>query len=150
MEPLEPLFQSYPSGGSLTPSGLGFFLNYINILEGAKTRIKNLHWAAKRLPVNEHRGAHLYLDEFLEVVSDFQDTIAESSQGILGHMDPEDIQGTPLRESTVQGLIKSLTASTVSFYDRIPEGTIYKGIASETETFIMNLNKYKYLFELTE
>ena len=32
-----------------TPTGLQYFINYINVLEGAKTKIKNLHWGAKAL-----------------------------------------------------------------------------------------------------
>lgn len=147
---MEPIFQEYPSGSTIGSSGLGYFLRYLNVLEGAKTRIKNLHWAAKRLPVNEHKGAHEYLDDILDIVSDFQDTVAEASQGILGHMNPEDIQGIPLREGTVLGLLKSLTNSTLTFYEGIPKDPIFAGIKSETETFIKDLNKYKYLFELTE
>ena len=49
----------YPDGDTLlqplstmggTPTGLQYFINYINVLEGAKARIKNLHWGAKNLP----------------------------------------------------------------------------------------------------
>ncbi len=143
------LFSSYPDVAQ-TPTGLDYFLRYLNILEGAKTRIKNLHWAAQKLPVNEHRGAHLYLDNFLDIVSDFQDTVAESSQGILGHMGTDDITGTPIRTSNVSDLLKYITSKTIDFYDNMPAGTIYVGIKSETETFIKDLNKYKYLFELTD
>lgn len=149
---MEDIFRPYPDnkGSILTPNGLQFFIAYINVLEGAKTRIKNLHWAAKRLPVNEHKGAHEYLDDFLEVVQDFQDTVAEASQGILGHMTQEVIQGMPMEVNSPAELLRVLTDKTVSFYQEIPSETIYVGIKSETETFIVNLNKYKYLFELTE
>lgn len=145
------IFQAYPeqtvTGSS---SGLGYFINFINVLEGVKTRIKNLHWAAKKLPVNEHKGAHEYLDDFLEIVSDFQDTVAESSQGILGHMSQENIQGTPIEVISPADLLRTLIEKTVSFYEGMPKETVYVGIKSETETFIKDLTKYKYLFELTE
>ena len=39
---------------------------------------------------------------------------------------------------------------TEEFYNRIPQDTCYVGIKSETETFIHNIFKYKYLFELTD
>lgn len=131
-------------------NGLQFFIDYISTLEGAKTKIKNLHWAAKNLPNSDKRGAHLYLDEFLEIVSAFQDTVAECSQGILGEMGPSAISGAPCMCVSPRELIESLTNKTIQFYEGIPSGTIYIGIKSETETFIANLNKYKYLFRLTE
>ena len=133
-----------------TPSGLQYFINYINVLEGAKTKIKNLHWGAKNLPNADKRGAHLYLDDFLGIVSDFQDTIAESSSGILGEMDLNDISGIGMTSTTPRDLINTLLDKTVSFYDNMPSGTQYVGIKSETETFIKDLTKYKYLFRLTE
>lgn len=61
-----------------------FFLTYVNVLEGIKTQIKNVHWASLRLPNSDKRGAHLYLDDFLEVVGNFQDLVAESAMGITG------------------------------------------------------------------
>ena len=133
-----------------TPSGLQYFINYINVLEGAKTKIKNLHWGAKNLPNADKRGAHLYLDDFLGIVSDFQDTIAESSSGILGEMDLNAISGIGMTSTTPRDLINTLLDKTVSFYDNMPSGTQYVGIKSETETFIKDLTKYKYLFRLTE
>ena len=133
-----------------TPSGLQYFINYINVLEGAKTKIKNLHWGAKNLPNADKMGAHLYLDDFLCIVSDFQDTIAESSSGILGEMDLNAISGIGMTSTTPRDLINTLLDKTVSFYDNMPSGTQYVGIKSETETFIKDLTKYKYLFRLTE
>lgn len=145
------LFKSFPQETiSTSPSGLGFYINYLNTLEGIKTRIKNLHWAAKKLPVNEHKGAHVYLDDFLDVVSSFQDTVAECSQGILGHMSQNEIQGITCNVNSPSELIKYLIDKTIMFYEAIPKEVIHVGIKSETETFIGNLTKYKYLFELTE
>lgn len=40
--------------------------------------------------------------------------------------------------------------TTIAFYDKIPQETVYKGIASECETFIQNINKYDYLFHLCD
>ena len=46
--------------------------------------------------------------------------------------------------------INEVKAGTTKFYENIPEGTLYAGIRSECETFIHNILKYKYLFELTD
>ena len=131
-------------------TGLAFFIDYICELEGAKTKIKNLHWAAKTLPVSDKRGTHLYLDDFLGIVGDFQDTVAESSQGILGEMSAASVKGKELPCITPKELVGYLLVKTISFYENIPEETVYVGIKSETETFIKELTKYKYLFRLAE
>ena len=61
------------------------FIDFICKLEGYKTRCKNLHWAAPK------KNIHVYLDEFLDVISDYQDGLAEGYMGILGKMGPLDI-----------------------------------------------------------
>ena len=46
--------------------------------------------------------------------------------------------------------IMEVKMSTCKFYEAIPEGVNYAGIRSECETFIHNILKYKYLFELCD
>lgn len=132
------------------PSGLSYFISYLNVLEGIKSKIKNLHWAAKKLPNADKRGAHLYLDEFLDIVVEFQDTVAESSQGILGIMETNAICGTPFTCSSTKELVDYMKSKTEDFYNNLPSGTDYVGIKSETEVFIKDITKYNYLFQLTE
>lgn len=136
--------------GVVVPSGSAFFIGYLNILEGMKTKIKNFHWAAKKLSNADKRGTHLYLDEFLDIVSDFQDKVAESYQGILGEMNVDSIAGVSISCSSTSELISYIIDKTTQFYNGMPTDSIYSGIKSETEVFILNLNKYKYLFRLTE
>lgn len=121
-----------------------FFINFINLLEGWKTKCKNLHWAAPK------KNIHVYLDEFLEILSDYQDSLAEEYQGILGHMQPNAVKGTPSDVLNAMDFINEVKIGTAKFYENIPEGTIYTGIRSECETFIHNILKYKYLFELCD
>ena len=120
------------------------FLNFINKLEGWKTKCKNLHWAAPK------KNIHEYLDDFLGLLSDYQDGLAEGYMGILGKMQPNAIKGIASDTLNAMDLLNEVIENTVKFYENIPEGTIYKGIASECETFIQNLNKYKYLFSLSD
>lgn len=125
-------------------SDRNLFLNFINKLEGYKTRIKNLHWAAPK------RNIHVYLDEFLVIVSDFQDSLAETYMGILGKMQPDAVRGIPAEGNDALTMINHLIEETEGFYEEIPEDTGYKGITSETETFLKDLQKYKYLFSLCD
>lgn len=120
------------------------FINFLNRLEGWKTKCKNLHWAAPK------KNIHVYLDEFLEILSDYQDGLAEGYMGILGKMQPNVIKGVSSDVLNAIDFIDEVRGATVVFYDKIPEDTVYKGITSECETFIQNINKYKYLFSLCD
>lgn len=121
-----------------------FYINFLNKLEGWKTKCKNLHWAAPK------KNIHVYLDEFLTILSVYQDSLAEGYMGILGRMQPNVIKGTASDTLNAIDFINEVKKSTILFYDNIPQETEYKGIASECETFIQNINKYKYLFELCD
>ena len=139
LTPLETIKQEDPN---MSPSE--FFISFLNRLEGWKTKCENLHWAAPK------KNIHVYLDEFLDILSDYQDSLAEEYQGIYGHMQPNVIKGTPCDMLNGLDFIKEVRNGTIEFYDKIPEGSIHAGIRSECETFIHNVLKYKYLFELTD
>lgn len=125
------------------PDTFTFFIDFLNRLEGWKTKCKNLHWAAPK------KNIHVYLDEFLDIISDYQDSLAEEMQGILGHMSPNKIVGTESDALNAMDFILEVKNNTFKFYSSIPEGVEYVGIKSECETFIHNIFKYKYLFELS-
>lgn len=145
-----PISSSTLSSTSNVSSGLQMFIDYINILEGIKTRIKNMHWAAKRLPNLNKVNAHLYLDDLLGIVSDFQDTIAESSQGIYGSMELQAISGVSFTATSTSDLMNYIRDNTMEFYSKLANNSVYSGIRSETEVFIKDIQKYKYLFNLTD
>lgn len=132
------------SSRSTEVTGSQFFINFLNQLEGWKTKCKNLHWAAPK------KNIHVYLDEFLDIISDYQDSLAEEYQGILGHMQPNVIRGIPSDMLNALDFIKEVRNGTIDFYEKIPKDTIYAGIRSECETFIHAILKYKYLFELCD
>lgn len=138
---LTPFEEDEPSS---TFNGSEFFIGYLNKLEGFKTKCKNLHWAAPK------KNIHKYLDKYLKILSDFQDTVAEGYMGILGKMQPNVIKGVPSDALNAMDFIEEVRTATLSFYDNIPEETIYKGLKSETETFIQETNQYKYLFSLCD
>lgn len=136
-------FSSSTSSASIE-EGANLFINYINRLEGFKTKCKNLHWAAPK------KNIHVYLDDFLGIISDFQDTIAEGYMGILGRMQPNVVKGIPCETLNAMDFIEEVKNTAIVFYDKIPQETIYVGIRSECEVFIQNINKYKYLFSLCD
>lgn len=139
---LTPLIDNKDKGYDLNPPEL--FIYFINRIEGWKTKCKNLHWSAPR------KNIHVYLDEFLDILSDYQDGLAEEFQGLLGHMQPNVIRGIESNTLNAIDFIMEVKQGTYKFYTNIPEGVEYSGIKSECETFIHNILKYKYLFELCD
>ena len=139
---LTPIIENKDKSSELI--GAQFFINFINKLEGFKTKCKNLHWSATK------KNIHVYLDEFLGILSDYQDSVAEDYQGILGHMQPNVIEGIKSQSLNALDFINEVKIATETFYNNIPNDTCYVGIKSETETFIHNIFKYKYLFEISD
>ena len=138
------LFTPMESSRSMEVPGSQFFINFLNQLEGWKTKCKNLHWAAPK------KNIHVYLDEFLDILSDYQDGLAEEYQGLLGHMQPNVIEGIKSQSLNAIDFINEVKIAIETFYNNIPDDTCYVGIKSETETFIHNIFKYKYLFEISD
>lgn len=118
------------------------FITFISKIEGWKTRCKNLHWDAPR------KNIHVYLDEFLEILSDYQDSLAEEIMGISGKIPPTAITGISPWSSDAWNFIKEVREDTLLFYSQVSQENLYAGVRSECETFIHNINKYIYLFNL--
>lgn len=118
------------------------FINYLNTLEGYKTKIKNLHWAAPAMNI------HKKLDDFLEIVGDFQDAVAEESMGIYGQIAPNVISGEPCECVDALAMLESLKTKTNAFYLGLGDKLEHAGLRSETETFIHQINKHLYIFRL--
>ena len=138
------------SGVLNVSSGLQQYIDFINILEGVKTRIKNMHWASKKIANSDKRGVHIYLDDLLSVIADFQDMLAESSQGIYGSMNLDSISAVSFTAGTPKELVGYIQGKTSEFYTGIPDTPSLAGIKSETEVLIKDLQKYQFLFSLTE
>jgi len=118
-------------------------LNLLILLEGYKTKIKNLHWAASGFNI------HKRLDDLLDIVSDYQDTVAESSMGIWGQVDSTFLQPTvPVSLKDPIEMLEALTNDILNFYAKYSEEKIIAGLKSEQETFIVNLQQQMYLFKL--
>ena len=120
------------------------FLSFLGALTGIINKTKNLHWAAPK------KNIHVYLDEFHAIASNYQDAIAEGYMGILGQMEPGDVVCKACDSSDANSLIDYTIQVTKEFYEQIPGGTEFKGLTGETESFIQECNKYKYLFGLCD
>lgn len=117
-------------------------IHFLCRIEGFKTKVKNLHWASKDMSI------HVKLEDFLSVISEYQDSVAEDYMGIQGTMQPNVLCGIEDKSLDALTMLQALKEATLSFYSTLPDPPCYKGIVSETEAFMHELNKYKYLFTL--
>lgn len=122
---------------------------FISKLEAFKTKCKNLHWAAPNEMI------HVRLDELLGIISDYEDSIAEEIMGMTCKFKPTDINPSPYSNimslTNATDFIDTLGKETHKFYGEFllsQEDCEFAGLKSETENFIHNINKYKYLFSL--
>ena len=118
------------------------YINFLCQIEGWKTKCKNLHWAA------QNDSIHRRLDDLADVLSSYQDALAEDYMGINGRIRPDILTGISSNAIEPNTFISEIIENTLSFYSQIDSSIVYAGIKSETETFIHNLNKIKYLFSL--
>ena len=118
------------------------YINFLCQIEGWKTKCKNLHWAA------QNDSIHRRLDDLADVLSSYQDALAEDYMGINGRVRPDILTGISSNAIEPNTFISEIIENTLSFYSQIDSSVVYAGIKSETETFIHNLNKIKYLCSL--
>lgn len=126
-------------------------LNYLNRLEGYKTRIKNIHWSAKLLPYNEKEAVHVKLDEVFDELGDYQDSIAEVYMGALHKSLPMGfLKGNLPETNDPLELIEMLRGDLVSFHSQHKDDILYIGMINSTEDFIQTLDNKRYLTDLTK
>lgn len=71
--------------------------------------------------------------------------------GVLGsRLSPTSINGTSCLSDNALDFISEVSTATIIFYKKISDNPNYVGIKSETETFIHNIKKYNYLFNLCD
>ena len=119
-------------------------VEFLNQLEGWKTKCKNLHWSSPKLNI------HVKLDEFGNSLSSYQDSLAEGYMGINGKLPLNILKGISCEATNARDFIEEVRRNTINFYKKLPQDVMYKGITSDCETFIQEINKYVYLFKLCD
>jgi 8-oxo-dGTP diphosphatase len=118
------------------------FNTYLNFLEGAKTRLKNIHWG------EEDNSKHVYLDELSEEVSEFEDKIAEAGQSGFGRFKDGEIQGDEVKEDDPVAICQMIFDKTIEFRKELAEKDEYIGEVSWIDDFLATLKQSKYRLQL--
>lgn len=116
---------------------------FLGRLSGFVHKAKSLHWAA------QGKDIHEYLDNIWEETYKFQDTVAEGWMGINGQLD-SDIPFLMPESNTPAEFIQELEEKVLDCYRLLDDDPKYQGLKGEFESFIQTIEKYKYLFGLTE
>lgn len=126
-------------------------INFLNKLEGYKTKIKNFHWSARTLVQRGYLAEpiHVRLDELLDEVSEFQDSIAEGSMGLFGDIPLNTIEGTSCMCIDPIDLLDTMCVSVLEFYDLLKDNE-YMGLRADTESFFNRLKVHRYLATLSK
>lgn len=146
------MVEQYKSEGDLGITGVNviddevvdkeIFRDYLNFIEGAKTRIKNLHWS------EEDNAKHVYLDELSEEVSKFEDKIAEAGQANFGRFKDGEIVGMDIQTSDPIMIVDLLLDMTNAFRSKLNERLVYNGEISWVDDFLATLKQSKYRLQL--
>ena len=114
-------------------------VQFICRIDGWQTKCHNLHFAAPK------DNTHVRLDEFIEILKDYKDSLAEDYMGITSRFRPNQIVQIKSEALDALSFIGEVKQYTFQFYESIPKDTAYVGIKSECEAFIHQINKYTYL-----
>ena len=117
-------------------------LNYINKLEGYKTAIKSLHWSSRNM------SEHKLWDDIADSVNGIQDNVSEMEQGINGRIKLNMLSPIKYTISSQEKALNDMLKDTKYVYKSIENLEEYIGIRSELESFMGELNKYKYLMRM--
>lgn len=118
------------------------FVDYANFLEGVKTRSKNVHWK------EEDNSKHVYLDDLIEELSEYEDKIMEAGQSEFGRFEDGSVNGEEINVNDPIELVDLIIERTKIFYDKIGDNTDYVGEKSWTEDFLATLKQTKYRLQL--
>ena len=126
-------------------------INFLNKLEGYKTKIKNFHLSARTLAQRGYlpEPIHVRLDELLEETSEFQDSIAEGSMGLFGDIPLNTIEGTNCMCVDPIDLLDAMCVCVLDFYGMLKEDH-YIGLRADTESYFNRLKVHRYLATLSK
>lgn len=118
------------------------FNSYLNFIEGAKTRLKNIHWG------EEDNSKHVYLDDLSNEVSEFEDKIAEAGQSGFGRFKDGEIQGDEIDENDPIKICQMIFDRTIEFRKELENKDTYDGEISWIDDFLANLKQSKYRLQM--
>lgn len=117
-------------------------LNFENRIQGYRTRVKELHFAADR------RSVHIILDDFDKELREFEDEIMEDAQAIHGQYVPGEINPVLPKSLEASSLLREIRADLINMKEFFESQPMYTGCLNVLEDFFHSVNKTIYLLRL--
>lgn len=115
-------------------------LEFIKFLEGARIRLREIHWET------ENHTTHELTDKMIESLENCEDNIAEDFMGLINYRIKVGTVVPRMPESTeLTDLISEAIEMTKVLSCAISDDERYAGLLSELDELIHYLNKAKYL-----
>ena len=112
-------------------------------IQGYKTRVKELHFAAKK------RSLHVIMDDFSKWLGDFEDELMEDAQAIHGQYTPGEIHPVLPKGLTEEELLREIRVDLINMKEFFEGQPMYTGCLNELEDFFHLVNKTIYLVRLS-
>lgn len=118
------------------------FRDYLCFIEGLKTCAKNLHWS------ETDNSKHVYMDDLMKEINDFEDKIAEAGQSTFGRFGEGEIEGRPVEISDPASLVDILYIRTNALRLELDGKPEYRGEVSWIDDFLGNLKQARYRLQM--
>lgn len=120
-----------------------YLMSVENKIHGWRTRLKELHFSAPSYSL------HKIIDDFVEELDEWDDSIMEDGQAIFGFIEPGDIQPVLPRATNILDLLGEIRATLADMKETLTE-TMYTGIINENDDFWHTVNKTIYLSKIAQ
>lgn len=117
-------------------------LEFENRLNGYRTRVKELHFSAKR------HSIHVILDDFSNSLAEYEDEVMEDAQAIHGQYIPGEINPVLPKSLDSLSLLKEIRADLANMREFFSQ-PMYAGCLTITDDFFHTVNKTIYLLRLS-
>lgn len=117
-------------------------LDFENRIQGYKTRVKELHFAAKKHSIHE------IMDEFDEELGEFEDSVMEDAQAIHSQYTVGELSPVLPSGMTEDDLLREIRADLITMKEFFEGKPMYTGCLNELEDFFHQVNKTIYLVRL--
>lgn len=121
-----------------------YFINLANILEGYKTRLKELHWSAPS------HSIHLITDEFSSELDKFEDGIMENAIVSIDFIYPGDLNPKLPTVENFETLLEDLRGVLADIKRKAGDSIMWTGIINQVDDFFQTINKYIYLVRVCQ
>ena len=115
---------------------------FLCVLEGIKTRLKNMHWNTDKLSI------HTQIDEVLADIDHAQDSIAEEVQGLFGRYQELFLKSIVIEVDDYCEMLNFIKNRFIDYSITLPDNIKYGSIKGICEDIIGKINKYEYLTDI--